>query len=30
MIIYDGTKRHEVNISSSSSSNGKVSFVLKR
>jgi PKD repeat protein len=30
MIIYDGTKRHEVNISSSNSSNGKVSFTLKR
>jgi PKD repeat protein len=30
MIIYDGTKRYEVNISSSESSNGKVSFTLKR
>ena len=30
MIIYDGTKRHEVNISSSNSNNGKVIFTLKR
>jgi PKD repeat protein len=30
MIVYDGTKRHEINISSSNTSNGKVSFILKR
>ena len=30
MIIYDGNNRHQVNISSSKSTNGAVSFTLKR
>jgi PKD repeat protein len=30
MIIYDGKKRHEVNITSSNNNNGVVSFTLKR
>lgn len=30
MIIYDGKKRHEININSSKTNNGMVSFVLKK
>ena len=30
MIIYDGKKRHEININSSKTYNGVVSFVLKK
>ena len=30
MIVYDGEKRHEINISSSKTSNGMVSFIFKR
>ncbi|MFC4261713.1 PKD domain-containing protein [Ferruginibacter yonginensis] len=30
MIIYDGKKRHEINIKSSKTNNGMVSFVLKK
>lgn len=30
MIIYDGKKRHEVNINSNKTNNGMVSFILKK